>query len=64
MKQIQINIGPDGKIGMDAQGFTGNSCEQATQELQRILAGTTISDDKKSDYYQTDNVHDTNRMRF
>jgi len=63
-KQITVTIGPTGKITMDAEGFTGSSCEEATQALQRVFNANTISDDKKPEYYQGGSHTDQNKLLF
>jgi len=42
MKRINIDIGPDGTLTIDAAGFSGPDCEQATRFLEEAL-GTTVS---------------------
>ncbi len=37
MKRIQIDIGPDGSVAIDAAGFSGPDCEQATRFLEEAL---------------------------
>jgi len=42
MKRINIDIGPDGTLTIDAAGFSGPDCEQATKFLEDAL-GNTVS---------------------
>ncbi|MDX9979799.1 MAG: DUF2997 domain-containing protein [Lentisphaeria bacterium] len=37
MKTIRIDIGPDGTVAIDAAGFSGPDCEQATKFLEEAL---------------------------
>lgn len=37
MQHIQIDIGPDGGIRIEAQEFSGPDCEQATAFLEEAL---------------------------
>ena len=50
MKKIEVTIGLDGSVHMDAQGFTGKTCEEATDKLKILIGGNTESS-KKPDYY-------------
>lgn len=36
-KRIEIDIGPDGDVSIDAAGFSGPDCEQATRFLEKAL---------------------------
>jgi hypothetical protein len=51
MKRIDIDIGPDGSIAIDAVGFSGPDCEEATRFLEEAL-GETISRQEKPEYRQ------------
>jgi len=41
MKRIDIDIGPDGSIAIDAVGFSGPDCEEATRFLEEALGEST-----------------------
>jgi hypothetical protein len=41
MKRIAIDIGLDGTVAIDAVGFSGPDCEQATKFLEEALGQTT-----------------------
>jgi hypothetical protein len=41
MKRIAIDIGPDGTVAIDAVGFSGPDCEQATKFLEEALGSPT-----------------------
>jgi hypothetical protein len=49
MKRIDIDIGPDGSIAIDAVGFTGPDCEEATRFLEEAL-GEPTSRQHKPEY--------------
>jgi len=51
MKRIAIDIGPDGTLSIDAVGFSGPDCEQATQFLEEAL-GTTVARQLKPEHRQ------------
>ena len=37
MRQIKVDIGPDGAVTIDAVGFRGSDCEEATRFLEDAL---------------------------
>jgi hypothetical protein len=51
MKTIEITIDESGKTTVEAQGFTGSSCTDATKAIEQAL-GATTHDTKKPEYYQ------------
>lgn len=56
MKQVVITIEPDGSTVIDAQGFAGKGCADATQAIAIALAGSgrdDKDDKRKPDYYAT-----------
>lgn len=46
MEELTITIAPDGKVTIDALGFEGTSCEEATRELEAALGVVTDRDEK------------------
>lgn len=46
-QQIIIDISPTGAVKVEAEGFTGNSCSLATEQLMVVLGG---NGEKKTDY--------------
>ena len=51
-RSIEIIIGPAGEIKMDAVGFKGPDCEQATRFLEEAL-GVVGQKTKKPEYHQS-----------
>lgn len=51
MKQIEITFSGDGKIKIEAVGFKGKGCQQATADFEKAL-GTVQTDSKKPEYFQ------------
>lgn len=47
MKQVIVTVSPTGKVKIDAKGFTGNSCEKATEQLHVVLGGGTAAVKKR-----------------
>ena len=48
MPQIIIDIKPDGQTTVDAQGFNGAQCKDATKAIERALGVTTKDETKLS----------------
>jgi hypothetical protein len=53
MAEIRITIDKIGKVKMDAEGFTGEACRDATGSFEQALAGVEVQRDLKSEYYDT-----------
>ena len=49
-KRLVIDIDPDGTIRIDAQGFSGPSCEDATRAIEQAL-GQVTAVMHKPEYY-------------
>ena len=50
-KEIEVIVNPDGSVTIEASGFEGKACEDATRELEKVL-GETTSEQRKSEYYK------------
>ncbi|MBT3381189.1 MAG: DUF2997 domain-containing protein [Lentisphaerae bacterium] len=48
---IEVTVRPDGSIEIDAVGFRGGTCEQATAFLEQAL-GPVASKQRKPEYYR------------
>ncbi len=51
MQQIVIDINQNGTVAIDAQGFQGPDCLEATAAFERAL-GTVLEERKKPEYAQ------------
>ncbi len=51
MKRIEVDISPGGGVTIDAVGFTGPDCEQATEFLEKAL-GQKMTVRRKPEYMQ------------
>ena len=51
MQTVNVDIGPDGSVQIDAVGFTGADCEKATAFLEAAL-GQVTARRKKPEYRQ------------
>lgn len=54
MKALKILIGPKGGLKVEAEGFTGTSCQRATAELLEKMGAQVTSDEAKPEMYQHD----------
>ena len=50
-RTIEIMVSPTGEIHIEAVGFTGTSCKEATQALEEAL-GTVERSQTKPEYHQ------------
>jgi predicted enzyme related to lactoylglutathione lyase len=62
-KSIEVLIPPDGKVQMEALGFTGADCEKATRFLEQAL-GWQASQKKKPEYYRANSVKAKRRQQL
>ena len=60
-KTIEVIIGPSGELQIDAVGFKGPDCEQATKFLEQAL-GVVGQKRKKPEYHQQ--ARKTNQQRL
>lgn len=51
-RSIEILIGPDGSLTIDAVNFKGSDCEKATKFLEDAL-GMTAGKQRKPEYQQS-----------
>lgn len=52
MKTITITVDTDGSVEIDAQGFSGSECKDATKQIEDAL-GVKTSEKKKAEFYRT-----------
>ena len=55
MAEVIVDFFPDGTVKVEAVGFTGNSCEEATAFLQGL--GTEVEKDYEPEYYDEAEEH-------
>ena len=48
--KVVIDIAPDGSTNIDAIGFKGKGCKEATKEIERALGGGTSTN--KPEYFK------------
>jgi len=52
MKTIDVTIDPNGEVKVEANGFSGNECLKATENLEKALLGKKTKSIKKPEYYE------------
>jgi len=50
-KKVIVRLGKDGSVKVEAEGFVGRSCEEATKFLDELF-GQPTDRQLKSEYYQ------------
>jgi len=58
---IEILVGPDGTLSIDALNFKGADCEQATKFLESAL-GMTAAKRHKPEYHQSNRQQHQQRL--
>ena len=53
MKEIIVTISPEGKPTVEAEGFTGTACEEATRNILDALGGSQDVE-LKEEYHQAE----------
>ena len=61
-EQIDVWINADGEITINAVGFTGKTCEEATAFLEEGL-GLTGRKQRTRDYYRQNQNHNINQQK-
>jgi len=61
-QRIDVWISPEGVITIDAVGYTGNTCEEATAFLEQAL-GTVGRKQRTRDYYRREQNRQSNTDR-
>ncbi len=61
-KTIEIIVGSDGTLSIDAVGFTGTDCVEATAFLEKAL-GEPVNTRKKPEYNQRRTARSRQRLR-
>jgi hypothetical protein len=60
-KTIEVVIGPDGSLKIEAMGFKGADCERATAFLEKAL-GRSSGRSKKPEYYHREEIKRQQRI--
>lgn len=59
-QHIEVWVSPEGAITIDAKGFTGSSCEEATRFLEEEL-GSVGRRQRSRDYYRKNDNRNSNQ---
>ena len=64
-REISIRIRPDGKVEVETFGFTGKSCSELSEYLERVFAGDEVERDDvrrelKPEYYLAEQDNELN----
>ena len=51
-KRIEIVISSDGSVSIEAHGYVGAACEEATRAMERVLGMTKSVRESKPERYQ------------
>ncbi|TWU33816.1 DUF2997 domain-containing protein [Novipirellula artificiosorum] len=53
MKTIEVIVSPDGSTKVETKGFTGSTCQQASEFLEQTL-GKKRSEHRTAEFYRTE----------
>lgn len=62
-KHIEIIVQPNGQLQIEANGFTGTDCEQATRFLEEAL-GCPTTRKRTPDYYRANTLRPKRPQRL
>ncbi len=51
VEQIEVTIGPDGKVRLETSGFAGDECLDAVKDLETLLGAKDPERELKAEYY-------------
>lgn len=61
-KRIEIIIDNEGETQVEAHGYKGGKCMQATAPLTKALIGTPTTHVKKPEFYQGDHTQQVREL--
>ncbi len=64
IEQIEVTIGPDGKVRVQTSGFPGEACFAATEEIEALLGNQILSREKTAEAYQAGNVRTAEKVKI
>ena len=64
IEQIEVTIGPDGKVRVQTSGFSGDTCLEATQEIETLLGNQIIRREKTAEAYQPEIVKTAEKIKI
>lgn len=64
-KQIVVDISPSGSVKIDAIGFKGVGCAEATEQIEIALGGAAPKDKKKKpEFFNPASTGTKNKLTF
>lgn len=63
IQELEVFIGPDGKVSYEVRGVKGKKCIDITKELELDLGGEIVSREETSEMYEKD-VHEEARQKL
>lgn len=51
MPELVIDISPAGNVNVEANGFQGNACAKASEQIELVLNGGTKKRKEKPEFY-------------
>lgn len=63
MSELHITIAPDGSVSIDAVGYTGSKCLEASRPYEKDL-GVPLKRRKKPEMYSGEGVKASDRVRI
>lgn len=63
-KEIVISVTPAGSTTVDAQGFQGCGCEEATEQIELVLGGGVVKKERKPEYYAPASTNQSQKLTF
>ena len=64
IEQIEVTIGPDGKVLVQTSGFPGETCLEATEGIEALLGNLIIRREKTAEAYQPENVKTAEKVKI
>ena len=52
IEQIEVTIGPDGKVRIQTSGFSGEDCFRVTEEMETMLGNQIILQERTAEAYE------------
>lgn len=59
-----VKVSKLGDVKIEAEGFTGTSCKDATEAMEMALAGKDSNTDYKPEYYESASEGEEEHLRF
>lgn len=64
IEEIEIIIGEDGKVRLQTSGFSGDSCMEATEELEALLGSGVIQRERTAEAWEKTPVQTSGKVNI